>query len=91
MSRSLGPRLPDALVARLDQRDVASRLGVALPLATVDADGRPHPMLLSYLEVRAHGASRDGTGRYAIALVIAMPVSQSAAASSSTSVTSSRK
>ena len=53
MSRSLGPRLPDALVARLDQRDVASRLGVALPFATVDADGHPHPMLLSYLEVRA--------------------------------------
>ena len=60
MSRSLGPRLPDALVARLDQRDVASRLGVALPFATVDADGHPHPMLLSYLEVRAHDAATLG-------------------------------
>ena len=60
MSRSLGPRLPDALVARLDQRDLASHLGVALPFATVDPDGRPHPMLLSYLEIRAHNATTIG-------------------------------
>ncbi len=60
MSRSLGPRLPDTLFARLDQRDLAARLGVALPFATVDADGRPHPMLVSYLEVRAHDASTLG-------------------------------
>ena len=60
MSRSLGPRLPDALVARLDQRDLAARLGVALPFATADADGCPHPMLLSYLEIRAHDAATVG-------------------------------
>jgi len=60
MSRSLGPRLPDTLVARLDQRDLASRLGTALPFTTVDADGRPHPMLLSYLEIRAHDAATVG-------------------------------
>lgn len=60
MSRSLGARLPDTLVARLDQRDLAARLGVALPLTTVDAEGRPHPMLLSYLEVRAHDAATLG-------------------------------
>jgi hypothetical protein len=42
------------LVDRLSQRDLRRRLGVALPFVTVDADGRPHPMLLSYLEVRAY-------------------------------------
>lgn len=54
MTHSRGPALPTELVARLSQRDLARRLGVALPLVTVDADGRPHPMLLSYLEVRAY-------------------------------------
>jgi hypothetical protein len=54
MTRSLGPALTEALVDRFSQRDLRSRLGVALPLVTVDADGRPHPMLLSYLEVRAY-------------------------------------
>ena len=60
MSRSLGPRLPAALVERFSQRDLAGRLGIALPFATVDADGRPHPMLLSYLEIRAHDAGSVG-------------------------------
>ena len=54
MARSLGSRLPPALVDRLSQHDVANRLGVALPFVTVDHGGRPHPMLLSYLEVRAY-------------------------------------
>ncbi len=53
MSRSLGPELPPDLVARLSQADLSHHLGKALPLITVDAAGRPHPMLLSYLEVRA--------------------------------------
>lgn len=53
MSRSLGAHLPPALLARLSQADLPSHLGKAIPLITVDADGRPHPMLLSYLEVRA--------------------------------------
>jgi hypothetical protein len=54
MSRSLGPRLPPPLVERLGQRDLARHLGVALPFVTVDADQRPHPMLISYVEVRAY-------------------------------------
>lgn len=54
MTRSLGSALPAAVVERLSQRDLASRLGLALPYVTVDAEGRPHPMLLSYLEVRAY-------------------------------------
>lgn len=54
MTRSRGAALPPELVERLSQRDLHRRLGVALPFVTVDADGRPHPMLLSYLEIRAY-------------------------------------
>jgi Pyridoxamine 5'-phosphate oxidase len=53
MSTSHGSRLPAALLARLSQRDLPEHLGKGLPLVTIDAQGRPHPMLLSYLEVRA--------------------------------------
>ena len=60
MAKSLGPALPDTLVARFSQRDLPSRLGVALPFITVDAEGRPHPMLLSYLEVKAYDARTMG-------------------------------
>lgn len=60
MARSLGPRLSPALVERLSQRDLERRLGVALPLVTLDGDGRPHPMLLSYLEVRAYDSGTVG-------------------------------
>jgi Pyridoxamine 5'-phosphate oxidase len=60
MARSLGRRLPPALVERLSQRDLESRLGIALPLVTVDGEGRPHPMLLSYLEVRAYDSGTLG-------------------------------
>lgn len=54
MTVSRGAALPPEMVDRLSQRDLPRRLGVALPFVTVDADGRPHPMLLSYLEVRAY-------------------------------------
>lgn len=60
MSRSLGPRLPAALLERFGQRDLPRRLGIALPLVTIDAEQRPHPMLLSYLELRAHDAGSIG-------------------------------
>jgi flavin reductase (DIM6/NTAB) family NADH-FMN oxidoreductase RutF len=53
MSRSLGTSLPPELVDLLSQRDLATRLGRAIPLVTVDAEGRPHPMLSSYLECLA--------------------------------------
>ncbi|OGK76721.1 MAG: hypothetical protein A2X52_04695 [Candidatus Rokubacteria bacterium GWC2_70_16] len=55
MSRRLGYTLPPALRAELSQQDLASRLGLAIPLVTVDEEGRPHPMLLSHLEVLALG------------------------------------
>jgi hypothetical protein len=54
VTRSRGPALSPELLERLSQRDLPRRLGVALPFVTVDAGGRPHPMLLSYLEVRAY-------------------------------------
>jgi hypothetical protein len=60
MSRVLGGALTTALLDRLSQRDLASRLGVALTLVTVDADARPHPMMVSYLELRAYDAATLG-------------------------------
>jgi hypothetical protein len=54
MTRSRGPSLPPALVERLSQRDLPAHLGAGLPFVTVDDEDRPHPMLLSYLELRAY-------------------------------------
>ncbi|HVQ74542.1 MAG TPA: pyridoxamine 5'-phosphate oxidase family protein [Candidatus Binatia bacterium] len=55
MSRSIGHDLTPALVALLSQRDLAALLGQAIPVVTVDGRGQPHPMLASYLELRATG------------------------------------
>jgi hypothetical protein len=60
MTRSLGPALTQDLVDRFSQRDLAGRLGAGLPFVTVDPDGRPHPMLLSYLEIRAYDTRTVG-------------------------------
>ena len=54
MTRVTGSSHSPALVERLSQRDLPRRLGVGLPLVTLDAGGRAHPMLASYLEVRAY-------------------------------------
>src|SRR5262249_15402252 len=51
--RSLGAALPPDLLRALSQSDLAARLGRGLPLVTLDADGRPHPMLVSYAELLA--------------------------------------
>jgi hypothetical protein len=53
MARRVGAELSPALVDRLSQRDLSQMLGRAIPLITVDAAGRPHPMLCSYLELLA--------------------------------------
>ena len=53
MSRSLGPALTPALLARLSQADLPTQLGRAVPLITMDAAWQPHPMLCSYLELLA--------------------------------------
>jgi hypothetical protein len=60
MPRWIGAELSPALVDRLSQRQLEVRLGVALPLVTLDAQGRPHPMLLSYLELRAYDGRTAG-------------------------------
>src|SRR3954466_3496740 len=60
MSEVVGRTLPRALLERLSQNDLGNRLGAALPLITLDEDGRPHPMLVSYLEVRAYDVSAVG-------------------------------
>ena len=58
MSRDLGNELSQALLSLLDGRDLPSRLGKAILMATVDAQGRAHPALLSYGEVVALGARK---------------------------------
>ena len=60
MSRTVGRVLTPALLARLSQRDLESRLGAAMPLVTLDGGGQPHPMMISYLELRAYDASTAG-------------------------------
>ena len=60
MSKIVGRALTPALLDRLSQRDLAHYLGAALPLVTLDAAGRPHPMLISYLEIRAYDAGSVG-------------------------------
>ena len=60
MSRVVGHALTDALVERLSQRNLREHLGVALPLISVDAAGRPHPMTVSYLELRAYDPTTVG-------------------------------
>jgi hypothetical protein len=60
VSRSLGAVLPAALVDRLSQRELGRHLGIGLPFITIDQAGRPHAMVVSYLEVRAHSPSTLG-------------------------------
>jgi hypothetical protein len=60
MSRLVGHSLTPALVERFSQRDLARRLGVAMPLVTLDHDGRPHPMIVTYLELRAYDTATVG-------------------------------
>ena len=52
--------LTTALRDRLAQHDLASRLGLAIPLVTVDAEARPHPMMVSYLELKAYDVTTVG-------------------------------
>ena len=60
MSRVVGSALSPALIDRLSQRQLGTRLGVGLPFVTQDAEGRPHPMLVSYLELRAYDSGTLG-------------------------------
>jgi hypothetical protein len=60
MAPTVGSGLSPTLVDRLSQRDLRGRLGLGLPFVTRDAQGRPHPMLVSYLELRAYDARSLG-------------------------------
>lgn len=53
MARALGNTLPDALWGLLSGQDLAARMGQAILITTTDAEGWPHPALLSYGEVVA--------------------------------------
>ena len=53
MSKSLGDELNDDLMERLSGENLAARAEKVILIATVDAGSRPHPAMLSYLEVVA--------------------------------------
>lgn len=53
VARALGNSLPDALWELLCGRGLAARMGQAILIATTDAEGWPHPAMLSYGEVVA--------------------------------------
>jgi hypothetical protein len=57
MSRILGNELTEALMKRLSGAAVASHEGKIIPIFTLDAEGWPHPALLSYYEVVAKNPS----------------------------------
>ncbi len=58
MSQLLGKELTEELFARLKGEDVASKMGKAIVVVTVDEQGWAHPAMLSYYEVVAKGRSR---------------------------------
>jgi hypothetical protein len=58
VTRSLGPALPDRLLARLMAPIGAAPLDAAIVLATIDPYGWAHPALLSYAEMLALDAGR---------------------------------
>ena len=53
MSKSLGSELNDDLSRRLSGEDLETFAEKVILIATVDEGGRPHPAMLSYLEVVA--------------------------------------
>jgi hypothetical protein len=64
MSRQLGNKLPESLLSLLDAHDLSSRAGKAILITTIDAQGWPHPALLSYGEVVAIDARRLRVATY---------------------------
>ncbi len=58
MSRAIGPRLPVSLRERLRGDDLAGRMGVAVLIVTADADGWPHPAMVSYGSLVARDSRR---------------------------------
>lgn len=58
MSQLLGRELPEELFNRLKGENVASKMGKAIVIVTVDDMGWAHPAMLSYYEVVAKDRSR---------------------------------
>jgi hypothetical protein len=58
MAQEVGNTLPDRLCEHLSGRDLSARMGEAILLTTTDAEGWPHPALLSYAELVAVDPSR---------------------------------
>lgn len=58
MARVLGNCLPDVLLELLSGRDLPARMGQAILITTIDAQGWPHPALLSHGEVVAVDSRR---------------------------------
>src|SRR3989338_2978708 len=58
MSQLLGRQLTEELFERLKGENVASKLGKAIVIVTVDENGWAHPAMLSYYEVVAKDRSR---------------------------------
>lgn len=58
MSQLLGKQLTEELFERLRGDDVASKMGKAIVIVTVDDNGWAHPAMLSYYEVVAKDRSR---------------------------------
>ena len=56
MSRMVGSSLPAPLHERLRGDDLAARLGIAVMVVTTDADGWPHPAMVSYGELLARNS-----------------------------------
>jgi hypothetical protein len=57
MSLSIGRLLDERLLALLGAEDLGALMGHAIAIATLDGEGRPHPALLSFGEVRAFDRS----------------------------------
>src|SRR5262245_66378441 len=57
MSQLLGKKLTEALLDRLNGRDVGAHEGKIIPIFTLDESGWPHPALLSYYEVVAKNST----------------------------------
>ncbi len=58
MSQLVGKELTEELFERLKGDDVASKMGKAIVIVTVDEKGWAHPAMLSYYEVVAKDRSR---------------------------------
>ena len=65
MSRLVGSELPSDLLERLSGRNLEALAAKVVQIVTVDAQGWPHPALLSYFELVARDAAHIRCATYA--------------------------